>query len=196
MPPSCHTGLSDRGQYGKLVLGLAHSTISHPIVTASVQVCLEQSRDMQLNFIIAGTLEIYSTIAAIQIDLGFARPLKTANLRFQENNVVWDAIVLATPKARAIKANWRPRPLNVSEVLRFELILYRDSTDPVLLNATVVGVENHALSLNDVQFCPNVNFVLELISANLGVAIMPWSFSAQINQSSIMRSYASSISLI
>ena len=65
----------DRGLSGQLVLGVTHSTISHPLVTEPVRKFLEQYRDVTLEIKPAGSSEVYLGITKNQLSLGFLTPL-------------------------------------------------------------------------------------------------------------------------
>jgi len=62
---------ADRGLSGQLVLGVTHSTISHPVVTEPIRKFLEQCRDVTLEIKLAGSNEVYLGITENQLSLGF-----------------------------------------------------------------------------------------------------------------------------
>ncbi|WP_116134799.1 LysR family transcriptional regulator [Tropicimonas sp. IMCC34043] len=170
----------DRGLSGRLVLGVTHSTISHPLVKEPIRKFLEQYSDVTLEIKTAGSREVYLGIAENQLDLGFVRPLNWHSAEVREDHIVSEPMVVALPQSAPHEPRWATDGLSLQEVLQFKLIMYRDSAEPMLFNATTEAFSKQGLNLDDVQLCPTVNASLELVSTGLGAAIVPSSMAARI----------------
>lgn len=170
----------DRGLSGKLVLGVTHSTISHPLVKEPIRKFLDQYSDVTLEIKTAGSSEVYLGITENQLDLGFVRPLNWHGAEVREDHIASEPMVVALPQSAHHETRWATEGLSLQEISRFKLIMFRDSAEPMLFNATTEAFSKQGLNLDDVQLCPTANASLDLVSTGLGAAIVPASMATHI----------------
>lgn len=164
----------DRSLTSKIIVGVTRSTMSHPRVRTAIKDFLDQNQEVSLNLVTGGSYELGDSLQDNRLDVAFVRPGNDhpTTLRFEE--VASENLVVATPTGLFDPA---ATSLCLEDLLSHKLILYRDSSAPVLYHEILRAFGRENLVPDEVHNAPSANLAINMVSARIGVSIVPSSMS-------------------
>ena len=162
---------ADRGETGRLAIGFTSSAALHPVVPSALREFREAAPAVTLTLEEAGTGELLEALLRGQLDAAFVRtPIRDLS-SLAVDDVLREPMVAALPAGHSLARGSRALPLSCLAAEPF--ILYRRPTGPGLYDAIVAACRSAGFSPRVVQEAPRLTATLSLVSAGLGLSIVP-----------------------
>jgi DNA-binding transcriptional LysR family regulator len=161
-----------RGEIGRLALGFTTSTPFHPFVPRLIRAFNTVNRSVAMAMEEDGSVELLESLNERRIDAAFIRtPVPTPH-RMNVLRLLEEDMVVALPRAHPLAAQ-RARDLRLDELTAETIISYRRPNGPGLFDSVLAACHAGGFNPNLGQETPRISSALNLVSANLGISIVP-----------------------
>lgn len=167
---------SARGEQGRLAIGYTSSTAFHPLIPAVVRAFRQAAPAVALELEESSTGELIEALRRERLDAAFVRtPVgDTAGLVIAP--LLRERMLVVLPAQHPL-AQRPATALALAELAEETFILYRRPTGPGLYDAIIAACHAAGFAPHIGQEAPRLLSTLSLVSAGLGVSIIPQSIS-------------------
>lgn len=175
-----------RGEAGRLSIGFITSAAFHPFVAACIRTVRETAPDIALQVEEGSTGDLIQSLRSNRIDVGFIRwPIESADdLCF--DHLLDEELIVAMPERHRLAlpaalsdqlADDEQPPLRLEALAEETFVLYRRPTGIGLYDRIIAACRSAGFSPRVGQEAPKLLSTLSLISAGLGLSIIPSSMA-------------------
>ena len=164
----------DRSLAGRIIVGVTRSTMSHPRVRTAIKLFMEENQEIAFNLVTDGSFELCDSLSDNRLDVAFVRPGNDHPPTLRVEEIASEDLVVATPVGLFDPAL---TSLSLKDLVDHKLILYRDSSSPILYHEILGAFSRENLLPTKVQNAPSANLAINMVSAQIGVSIVPSSMS-------------------
>lgn len=161
-----------RGEIGRLALGFTTSTPFHPFIPRLIRAFNTVNKSVAMALEEDGSVELLESLNERRIDAAFIRTPVTTPHRMNVLRLLEEEMVVALPRSHPLAAN-SARDLRLEQLATESLISYRRPNGPGLFDSVIAACHAAGFSPNLSQETPRISSALNLVSANLGVSIVP-----------------------
>lgn len=170
-----------RGDAGRLAIGFITSAAFHPFIATTIRALRDRSPGVALQVEEGTTSDLLQSLRSNRIDAGFIRwPIEDASdLRFE--HLLDEELIVALPERHPFSA---PRvntsdapPLPLADLAGETFILYRRPTGAGLYDLIIAACRSAGFSPQVGQEASKLLSTLSLVSAGLGLSIIPESMA-------------------
>lgn len=167
---------SARGEQGRLAIGYTSSTAFHPLIPAVVRAFRQAAPAVALELEESSTGELIEALRRERLDAAFVRtPVgDTAGLVIAP--LLRERMLVVLPAQHPL-AQRPATALALAKLAEETFILYRRPTGPGLYDAIIAACHAAGFAPHIGQEAPRLLSTLSLVSAGLGVSIIPQSIS-------------------
>jgi DNA-binding transcriptional LysR family regulator len=170
-------GLGAKGQVGQLRVGFTSSAVFCPIVPRIIRDFHHKHPDVELSLIENDTSELLKLLAEQQLDASFIRPGSRNPggvdvLRFKD-----ESSMVALPPGHALA---KGQTVRLSALSREPFVIFPRKAGPSLFDGIIESCRRCGFDPFIAHEAPQISSAPNLVSAGLGVSIVPLSIAAQI----------------
>lgn len=170
-----------RGDAGRLAIGFITSAAFHPFIATAIHALRDRSPGIALQVEEGSTSELLQSIRGNRIDAGFIRwPIEGAtDLRFE--HILDEELIVALPERHHLSAPGSDAAdapaLPLADLAGETFILYRRPTGAGLYDLIIAACRSAGFSPQVGQEASKLLSTLSLVSAGLGLSIIPASMA-------------------
>lgn len=168
-------GRAARGEMGRLAVGFTSSAALHPFVPGVLRLFRQTVPGVSVALEEAGTGELMDALLHERLDAAFVRsPLHGAR-GLQAVPILEEPMLLALPAGHALARSQAraPRPVPLPQLASEAFVLYRRRVGQGLYDAILKACLEAGFSPRVVQEAPRMTATLSLVSAGLGLSVVP-----------------------
>lgn len=167
---------SARGEQGRLAIGYTSSTAFHPLIPAVVRAFRQAAPAVALELEESSTGELIEALRRERLDAAFVRTPVGETVGLVIEPLLRETMLVALPAQHPL-AQRPAKALALTELAEETFILYRRPTGPGLYDAIIAACHAAGFAPHIGQEAPRLLSTLSLVSAGLGVSIIPQSMS-------------------
>ena len=165
-------GRAARGETGRLAVGFTSSAALHPFVPGVLRMFRQQVPGVAVALEEAGTGELMDALLQERLDAAFVRSPLHGSQGLQAVPILEEPMLLALPAGHALARPLR-RPVPLPQLASEDFVLYRRRVGQGLYDAILKACMEAGFSPRVVQEAPRMTATLSLVSAGLGLSIVP-----------------------
>lgn len=165
-------GRAARGETGRLAVGFTSSAALHPFVPGVLRMFRQQVPGVAVALEEAGTGELMDALLQERLDAAFVRSPLHGSQGLQAVPILEEPMLLALPAGHALARPLR-RPVPLPQLASEDFVLYRRRVGQGLYDAILKACLEAGFSPRVVQEAPRMTATLSLVSAGLGLSIVP-----------------------
>ncbi|WP_020180610.1 LysR family transcriptional regulator [Methylopila sp. M107] len=167
-----------RGEEGRLVIGFTASAAFHPLVGSAVRKLRETSPGVVLSLEEGGSVLLVEALRAGRLDAAFVRPPFDGTDRLRLTPLLVEEMLVAVPERHPLASRaGRGRRVALQALSGETFVLYRRPFVSGLYDTIVAACRAAGFSPKIGQEAPRLVTTLSLVSAGLGVSIIPASMA-------------------
>lgn len=166
-----------RGEQGSLAIGFSSSAAFHPLVASTVRSLRESSPGVSLSLEEGSTVKLLEALRSERLDAAFVRsPPHQAAEELTIELIVEEAMLVALPHSAR---TWRDgrRRVELVELAEETFILYRRRSGQGIYDRIIAACQSAGFSPRIGQEAPRLVSTLSLVSAGLGISLIPASMA-------------------
>jgi len=162
---------ADKGEVGTLLIGYASSILFTGLIGRVVREFRSQRPDVQLRIKEMRAVDQIKALVERDIDIGFVRePLLQAHPLVESRCLYREAFVLALPTDHPLS---HTPNVQLADLRNESFVLYPRDSGAILYDQVIHLCHGAGFSPNVIQETPQFASVLDLVSAGLGISIVP-----------------------
>lgn len=170
-------GLGAKGQVGQLRVGFTSSAVFRPIVPQIIRDFHKKHPEVELSLTESGTSDLLKLLAEEQLDTAFIRPGAQNPEGFDVHRFKDESSVVALPLAHPLA---KGRTVRLSALSHEPFVIFPRKAGPSLFDEIIKSCRNCGFDPFIVHEAPQISSAPHLVSAGLGVSILPFSVATQI----------------
>lgn len=167
---------ASRGESGRVAIGFTSSSVHNPSISMAFRSFREASPDVELSLNEAGTGELVEALVGGTLDAAFVRTRITNRPDLRTDRLLSEPMVVVMPDGHHL-AGKEPAPLRMAELSAERFILYRRQSGPGLYDTIMAACRQEGFEPTVVQEAPRLTSTISLVSAGLGLTILPASMA-------------------
>ena len=136
----------------------------------AIKLFMEENQEIAFNLVTDGSFELCDSLSDNRVDVAFVRPGNDHPPTLRVEEIASEDLVVATPVGLFDPAL---TSLSLKDLVAHKLILYRDSSSPILYHEILGAFSRENLLPTKVQNAPSANLAINMVSAQIGVSIVP-----------------------
>jgi DNA-binding transcriptional LysR family regulator len=164
-----------RGSRGSLVLGFTVADSFNPLSAKIVDALARHEPRVAMNFCFEPRESLIEAMADRRIHACFARPPAIARPDFRIDPLISEPILLAVPKHHRLAEKTKT---SLSQVAHEPFVLWERDSDPEIYDDIIEACQRAGFSPRVIHHAPNPVCALLLVSAGLGVSLIPASLNS------------------
>jgi DNA-binding transcriptional LysR family regulator len=170
-----HVLRAARGESGRVLVGFTSSSVHNPAISTAFRSFREKFADVSLGLIEDGSGELIDGLGQGVVDAAFVRTQITNRPELRVDRLLTEPMLAVIPDGhRLAKAK---TPLRIADLAGESLILYRRQSGPGLYDAIMAACLQAGFVPTVVQEAPRLTSTIGLVSAGLGLTILPASMA-------------------
>lgn len=169
-----HVLRAARGESGRVVVGFTSSAVHNPIVSGAFRSFREAFSDVSLSLIEDGSGELLEGLAQGSLDAAFVRTPITDQPDFRIDKLLSEPMVAVFPDDHRLAAS---TSVELADLASEPFVLYRRQSGPGLYDAIMAACFREGFVPKVVQEAPRLTSTVGLVSAGLGLTILPASMA-------------------
>ncbi|WP_108662017.1 LysR family transcriptional regulator [Acuticoccus kandeliae] len=160
-----------RGETGELRVGFPGTAALHPLVPAAIRVFRRTYPEVALHLVEANSLALVTSLVEERLDLAILRPTESDPEDLLEQPLLDEPLVVALPQAHP--AARRRGRLDLASLREEPLILTPRAAGTSLHDAAIAACRAAGFEPAIGQEAPQIASILSLVSAELGMSLVP-----------------------
>lgn len=165
-----------RGESGRVAVGFTSSTVHNPAISKAFRSFREAFAEVVLSLNEAGSGELIEGVTKGTLDAVFVRTPITNRPDLRVERLLTEPMVAVIPDGHRL-AKPRSAPLRMADLSAEPFILYRRQSGPGLYDAIMAACLQEGFVPTVVQEAPRLTSTIGLVSAGLGLTILPASMA-------------------
>ena len=162
-----------RGMQGSIVVGMTGSCPFHPSLPKALREFRSEYPLVSLTLEEGGTNEMVQAVSSERMDVAFIRSNVDHQPGLSVHSLLEEPMLLALPASHPKAKHNKKTPVSLSEFQSDPFVLYRRQSAPGLYDAIVDGCRHAGFVPMVEQEAPRITATLGLVSAGLGISIVP-----------------------
>lgn len=164
-----------RGEQGQLSVGIMPTAFFHPFVPSAIRDFREDFPDVSVSLDECLRAEAFERIQNERMDVAFMRTAGQALEGLVIHSLLAEPMILAVPEAHQLAQQERGKSLSLRLAAHATFIIYARQLGPVFFEATITACRRAGFSPRIGQEAPLAVSALNLVSAGVGIALVPQS---------------------
>jgi DNA-binding transcriptional LysR family regulator len=170
-------GLGAKGQVGQLRVGFTSSAVFRPIVPHSIRDFNRKHPEVELSLTETDTSDLLKLLAEKQLDASFIRPGQQNPSGFDVHRFKDESAMAALPSGHPLA---KRRTVRLSALSHEPFVIFPRKAGPSLFDGIIESCRRCGFDPLIAHEAPQISSAPNLVSAGLGVSIVPLSIAAQI----------------
>jgi len=166
---SSDTKRAEQGMVGRLVIGFAGSAI-YDILPSSIRRFSKNFPDVELELIEMSTIDQLTALSRGTLDAGLLRPPLTGGTLYELTPIQTEKLVAVMPETHALS---NAPVINLADLATDGFILFPQKTSPNLYALVLLACRDSGFTPDIRQTASQIQTQISLVSAGLGVALVP-----------------------
>ena len=162
-----------RGELGRLCIGTVPTASLHPLMSSSVRQFRERYPDASVTLEECMRDELLQSLRDEQIDVAFMRSTPKDDQGLVVETLLTEPTVVALPCGHAIAKRGATSPIAIRDLRDESFVVFARKQGPAFYDSTVAACQRAGFSPNITQEAPRVTTALALVSAGMGLCIVP-----------------------
>lgn len=159
------------GEVGQLRLGFTGTSILNPLIPASIRAFQHSYPNIDLKLEEANSLRLIKALLEDQLDVAIIRAPESTPDALNVQNLLDEPLIMAIPVQLPLSIENQTAPLNILK--NYDFILSPRTVSAGLYDAIINACRQAGFEPKIGQNAPQIASILALISANLGVSLVP-----------------------
>jgi DNA-binding transcriptional LysR family regulator len=168
---------ASRGESGSVAVGFTSSSVHNPAISTAFRSFRDAFPDVGLSLNEAGSGELIEEVVRGTLDAAFVRTPLTNHPDLRVDRLLSEPMVVVIPDGHRL-AKTRSAPLRMADLAAEPFILYRRQSGPGLYDAIIAACRQEGFVPMVVQEAPRLTSTIGLVSAGLGLTILPASMAS------------------
>jgi DNA-binding transcriptional LysR family regulator len=164
-----------RGEQGEISVGVMPTAFFHPFVRSAIRDFRKNVPDVSVSLDECLRAEAFERIQNERMDVAFMRTAGQAMEGLVIYPLVAEPMILAVPAVHELARRDRGKSLSLRQAAHATFIVYARQHGPVFFEATIAACRRAGFSPQIGQEAPLAVSALNLVSAGLGIALVPHS---------------------
>jgi len=164
-----------RGEQGELSVGVMPTAFFHPFVPSAIRDFREDFPDVSVSLDECLRAEAFERMRNERMDVAFMRTTGQAPEGLVIHPLLVEPMILAVPAAHELARRDRGKSLSLRLAAQARFIVYARQNGPVFFESTMAACRRAGFSPRIGQEAPLAVSALNLVSAGVGVAVVPQS---------------------
>jgi DNA-binding transcriptional LysR family regulator len=164
-----------RGEEGELSVGVMPTAFFHPFVPSAIRDFRKSFPGVSVSLDECLRAEAFERIQNERMDVAFMRTTGHALEGLVIHPLLAEPLILAVPAAHELAQRDKGKPLSLRLAAHATFIVYARQLGPVFFEATIAACRRAGFSPRIGQEAPLAVSALNLVSAGLGIALVPQS---------------------
>src|SRR5262245_28155520 len=164
-----------RGEQGQLSVGVMPTAFFHPFVPSAIRDFQKDFPSVSVSLDECLRAEAFERIQNERMDVAFMRTAGQAPEGLVIYPLLTEPMILAVPAAHELAQRDRGKSLSLRQAAHATFIVYARQLGPVFFEATIAACRRAGFSPQIGQEAPRIVSALSLVSAGLGIAVVPQS---------------------
>ena len=164
-----------RGEQGELSIGVMPTAFFHPFVRSAIRDFRKNFPDVSVSLDECLRAEAFERIQNERMDVAFMRTAGQAMEGLVIYPLMAEPMILAVPAVHELAQRNRGKSLSLRQAAHATFIVYARQHGPVFFEATIAACRRAGFSPQIGQEAPLAVSALNLVSAGLGIALVPHS---------------------
>jgi len=170
---------TSRGMQGSIVVGFTSSCPFHPFVPKALREFRAEYPLVSLTLEESGTDEMVDAILAERMDVAFIRSDVGSRPGVSVHSLLDEPMLVAVPASHPKAVHRKKRsPVSLEEFRSDPFVLYRRRSAPGLYDTIIEGCRQAGFVPTIEQEAPRITSTLSLVSAGLGISVVPASLES------------------
>jgi DNA-binding transcriptional LysR family regulator len=175
--------LGAKGQVGQLRVGFTSSAVFHPIVPQIIREFHEKHSEVELSLTENDTSDLLKLLAQKQLDVTFIRPGPQNPEGFDVHRFKDESSIVVLSSGHRLAKRQRVR---LSAVSQERFVIFPRKAGPSLFDAIIESCRRCGFDPIIAHEAPQISSAPNLVSAGLGISIVPLSIATQIRVKGIV----------
>ena len=164
-----------RGEQGELSVGIMPTALFHPLVPCAIRDFREDFPDVSVSLDECLRAEAFERIQNGRMDVAFMRTAGQALEGLVIYSLLAEPMILAVPMAHQLAQQDKGKSLSLHLAAHATFIIYARQLGPFFFEATIMACRRAGFSPRIGQEAPLAVSALNLVSAGVGIALVPQS---------------------
>ncbi len=163
---------TERGEEGRIKVGLTSSSGFHPLVPRAVRLFREAKPNVSIDLTESGSSQLIEALDTNALDAAFVRTSVAGDHGISVLSFTDEPMLIALPSGHRFAGD-TAKPLRLETLSGEPFILYRRATGAGLYDAIIAACLSCGFTPRIEQEAPWVGATLNLVAAGLGVSVVP-----------------------